>query len=77
MMSMNLRDIQTLKVLIIAVLLAEIAELNEKHQFDQKIQSITKHINLFPHIKMGNEILTFGDIPIERNKFYRHKSPIF
>ena len=26
---------------------------------------------------MGNEILTFGDIEIEKNKFYRHKSPIF
>ena len=23
---------------------------------------------------MGKEILTFGDIEIEKNKFYRHKS---
>ena len=28
------------------------------------------------HIKIGKEILTFGDIEIE-NKFYRHKTPIF
>ena len=26
---------------------------------------------------MGKEILTFGGIEIEKNKFYRHKSPIF
>ena len=26
---------------------------------------------------MGKDILTFGDTEIERNKFYRHKSPIF
>ena len=26
---------------------------------------------------MGKEILTFGDIGIEKNKFYQHKRPIF
>ena len=26
---------------------------------------------------MGTEMLTFGDIEIEKNKFYRHKSFIF
>ena len=26
---------------------------------------------------MGKEILTFGDIEIEKNKFYRHNAPIF
>ena len=25
---------------------------------------------------MGKEILTFGDIEIEKNKFYHHKTPI-
>ena len=25
---------------------------------------------------MGKEILTFGDIEIEKNKFYYHKTPI-
>ena len=25
---------------------------------------------------MGKEILTLGDIVLEKNKFYRHKSPI-
>ena len=33
--------------------------------------------NLLSHIKMGKEILMFGDIEIEKNKFYCHKSPIF
>ena len=34
--------------------------------------------NLLAHIKMGKEILTFGDIKIEKkNFFYHHKSPIF
>ena len=26
---------------------------------------------------MGKEILTSGDIAIEKNRFYRHKTPIF
>ena len=28
-------------------------------------------------IKIGKEILTFRDIEIEKNKFYRNKTPIF
>ena len=26
---------------------------------------------------MGKEILTFDNIEIEKNKFYRHKTPVF
>ena len=26
---------------------------------------------------MGKEILTFGDVDIEKNQFYHYKSPIF
>ena len=26
---------------------------------------------------MSKEILSFGDIEIEKNKFYRHETPIF
>ena len=33
--------------------------------------------NLFSYIKIDKEILTFGDIETEKNKFYRHKSPVF
>ena len=32
---------------------------------------------LFSHTKTSIEILTFGDIEIEKNKFYCSKSPIF
>ena len=33
--------------------------------------------NLLSHIKTAKEILTFGDIEIEKNKFYHQKTPIF
>ena len=36
-----------------------------------------KHKNLLSDIKMGKNMLTFGDIEIERNNFYHHESPIF
>ena len=32
---------------------------------------------MLSHIKIGREILMFGDIKIEKNGFYRHRSPIF
>ena len=32
--------------------------------------------NLLSHIKIGKEISTFGDIGIEKNKFYIHKTPV-
>ena len=39
--------------------------------------NIIKHKNVFSCIKMGNGILTFGDIEIEKYKFYCFKSHIF
>ena len=35
--------------------------------------SVIKHKNLLSNIKMSWEILTFGDIEVEKNKFYRYK----
>ena len=35
-----------------------------------------KRKNLLPRIKMCKEILTFWDIEIEKNKFYRRETPI-
>ena len=35
-----------------------------------------KHKNLLSDTKRGKEILMFGDIEIENNKFYRLKTPI-
>ena len=32
--------------------------------------------NLFSYVKMGKEILTFGNIEIEKSISYRHKNPI-
>ena len=43
----------------------------------KKKWNITTHKNVLSHIKMGEEILMFGDNKIEKNKFYHHKSPIF
>ena len=33
--------------------------------------------HVLSHIKIGKEILIFGDIEIEKCKLYRHKYPIF
>ena len=57
-------------MLVMVVLLAE-------YRFDQKKWNIIKHKNLWSHIKMSKEILTFGDIDVEEDKFYWHKRPIF
>ena len=39
------------------------------------MQNIRKYKKLLSRIKMSKEILTFGDIEIEKNKFYRTKIP--
>ena len=39
--------------------------------------NIIKHKNLLSHLNTGKEILMFRDIEIDKNKFYRYKSPIF
>ena len=36
-----------------------------------------KHKNFSSHIKLSKEILTFQDIKIEKDKFYRNKTTIF
>ena len=43
----------------------------------KKKKNIIKNKNLISYIKMGKEILTFGDIEIEKNTFYRNQAPIF
>ena len=42
----------------------------------QKKRNVVKHKNVLSHIKMANEILTFGYIKIEKIKFYRNKTLI-
>ena len=48
-----------------------------EYRFDQKKWNIIKHKSLWSYIKMSKEILTFGDIDVEEDKFYWHKRPIF
>ena len=84
MMSINLSDIAILSVkhfdyrCIISLIskneainLVQNADLTKKN----RISKNTK--NLFAYIKMGKEILTFPNIEIEKNSFYRLKKPIF
>ena len=42
-----------------------------------KKQNIVKHKNLLSRREIGKEIVKFGDIENEKDKLYRHKSPIF
>ena len=41
------------------------------------VKNIAKYKNLLLHIKMGKEIITFGDIEIEKHKLHRYKNPFF
>ena len=50
---------------------------NAKHWLDWKKQNITKHEKLLSHIKIGKEVLMFGGIEIEKDKFYCYKSFVF
>ena len=50
---------------------------NAKNQFDWKKQNIKKLKHVLPYTKIGKQIVTFGDVEIEKHKFYRYKSPIF
>ena len=43
-------------------------KLNAKCWFDRKNSNIIKYKNLLTYIKMGREILMFGDIEIEKKQ---------
>ena len=53
---------------------SEANKLHAKYQFDEKSWNIIKQLS---YVKMGKEILTIGNIEIEKNKFYRYISPVF
>ena len=36
-----------------------------------------KHKNILSHIKLDEEIITFGDIETEKHEFHHYKNPIF
>ena len=50
---------------------------NAKCQFNRKKRNIIKNKKSLSRIKMGKEILTFGDVEIQKNKFYPSKTSIF
>ena len=51
-------------------------KLMQNATWTEKSETFLKNKNLLSHIKMGKEILTFGNIEIEKNKFYHHKTPV-
>ena len=51
-------------------------KLNAKCRFDWKTWNIIKHKSIASYIKMCKEILTFGDIEIEKKVFHK-KLPFF
>ena len=51
-------------------------KLMQNTTWTEKSEKFLKHKNLLSLIKTGKEILTFGNIEIEKSKFYRHKNPV-
>ena len=51
----------------------ETINLMQNADLTEKSGSLSSIKNLFSYIKMVKEILTFGDIEIEKNKSYGHK----
>ena len=81
-MPTNLSDVAILNIkgsdyccIIILISKNEAINLMQNADLAKKKRNI-KHKNLLSHIKMGKEILTFGGIEIEKNKFYHHKTAI-
>ena len=79
-MSINLSDIVILSIkgsdhccIVSLINKNEAINLLQNTDLTKKKRNI---INLFSYIKMGKEILMFGNIEIEENKFYRHKTLI-
>ena len=84
MMSVNFSDIAILNIkgsdyrcIISLISKNEAINLMQNADLTKKSGTLYKHKNLLWHIKMGKEILTFGDIEIEKSKFYRHKTPMY
>ena len=51
-------------------------KLMQNATWTEKSETFLKHKNLLSHIKMGKEILMFGNTEIKKNKLYRHKTPV-
>ena len=83
MMSMNLCNIAILNnngagylCIIIRIFKSDSVNL-QKADSNEKSRTLENIKKLFSNIKMGKEILTFGDTEFEKNRFYLNESPIF
>ena len=83
MMSMNLSNVAILnfkssdyRCIISLISKNKVINLMQNADLIEKKRNIKKHKNLLSLIKTGKEILTFEGIGIEKNTFYRNKTPI-
>ena len=74
MMSVNLSDMAILNIhgadyrcIISGISKCEAINLIQNIDLTEKKWNIIKHKNLLSHIKMGKDILTFGDVEIKKN----------
>ena len=83
-MSINLSDIAILIIkgsdyccIISGISKNDAINLMPNVDLTEKSGTLIKHKSLLSHIKMGIDILMFGDIEIEKKeKIYHHKSPV-
>ena len=81
---MNFNDIAILNIkgsnyrcIISRISKSEAINLMQNADLTPKKAEHYKIYNSLSYTRMVKEILTFGDTEIEKNKLYRHKSPIF
>ena len=76
---MNLSNIAILNIIgaDCRCIIIGISKSKAKFRFDQKKRNIIKHKKLLSHIKMGNEVLNFGNIEIEEINFTTMKVLFF
>ena len=55
----------------------EAIKLMQNADLTEKTGALSNIKNLLSCIKMGEKIIKFGDIEVEKNKFYCHETPIF
>ena len=82
MMSINLSNIAILNIkgsnfLCVISLISKNDAINllQNADFTQKSRVLQNIKNWFSYIKMGKE--TFGNTEVEKERLYRHKTPIF
>ena len=84
MMSLKLSGITILNInsvdyccIITGISKCEAVNVLQKADLNEKRRTLQNIINLFSNIKIGKYIITFGNIEVEKSKFYRFRSRIF